>query len=263
MVITMNVDKVRYALEKNEVLTEDVKSDFFELTLIFNKQYPDIALDRLAERLENVKVEVVSRFIREEAVYYNDKTNTIQINASELNQTNNTKHILMTSLLNMITKTDKDAHLMAGFRDGLTNIIANNLVGSEEETLHINEILANQTALIVGAHVATDAFMKNDVNVLINAFTAHGIHPKKAETFLREWSYDATRGKTDTFATHQMRLLTIASVANIVTDSLLMNIVTNPSYLAAGNYGNLSVLEDEVKKIQEERFLNKKTQRTM
>lgn len=263
MVIAMNIDKVRYALEKNEILTEDVKSDFFELTLIFNKRYPDIPLDKLAERLEKVSVEVVSRFIREEAVYYNDKTNTIQINASELNKTNNTKHILMSSLLNMITKTDKDAHLLAGFRDGLTNIIANNLVGSEEEVLHTNEILANQTSFIVGANVATDAYMRNDVNILINAFTAHGIHPKKAETFLREWSYDSTRGKTDSFATHQMRLLTIASVANIVTDAFLMNIVTNPSYLGEGNYGNLTILEEEVKKVKEEMFLNKKTQRTM
>ncbi len=129
----MNVDKVRFALEKNEVLTEDVKSDLFELVLIFNKHYPNVLLDKLAERLETVKVEVVSKFIREEAVYYNDIINTIQINETELKKTNNTRHILMVALLHMITKTEKDDHLLSGFRDGFARIIANNLVGSVED----------------------------------------------------------------------------------------------------------------------------------
>lgn len=130
LVIHMDIDKVRFALEKNEVLTEEVKSDLFELALIFNKHYPTITLDRLAERLETVKVEVVSKFIKKEAIYYNDITNTIQINETELKNTENTKHILMVCLLHMITKTEKDSHLLAGFRDGFATIIANNLVGS-------------------------------------------------------------------------------------------------------------------------------------
>ena len=33
----------------------------------------------------------------------------------------------------MITKTEKDDHLLSGFRDGFARIIANNLVGSVED----------------------------------------------------------------------------------------------------------------------------------
>ena len=133
LVIGMHIDKVRFALEKNEVLTEEVKSDLFELALLFHKNYPDISLDRLSTRLETVKVEVVSKFIREDALYYNHITNTIQINAKELEKTNNAKHIMMTALLHMITKVRNDDHLLSGFRDGFASIIANNLVGSVED----------------------------------------------------------------------------------------------------------------------------------
>ncbi len=129
--------------------------------------------------------------------------------------------------------------------------------------MNTNEILANQTALIVSADVALDAFMKNDANILINAFTAHGIYPQKAITFLREWSYDHIRGITSNFATYQMRLFAMANVADVLSDSFIMNIVTNASFLGNGNYGNLSMLGEEVKKVEERIALGKNVQRTM
>lgn len=126
-----------------------------------------------------------------------------------------------------------------------------------------NEILANQVALIVSADVALEAFMKDDVNLLINAFTAHGIHPKKAETLLREWSYDYTRGITSNFATYQMRLLSMAQVAGKLSESFMMHMVTNSSFLGTENYGNLSMLAEEMQKVEERRVMESSTQRTM
>ena len=115
----------------------------------------------------------------------------------------------------------------------------------------------------MSADVALDAFMRNDVNVLINAFTAKGIHPKKAEAFLRAWSYDSTRGITSNFATHQMRLFTMANVAGVLSETFIMNMVTNASFFGEGYYGNLAMLGEEVKKVEERMILGQNIQRTM
>lgn len=129
----MDIEKVQKSLERNEVLTDEVKTNLFELILIFNKHYKDVSLDLLAERLENVNFEVVSKYISKEPIVYNSHTNVIQINEEELEKTNNTKHILMVALLHMISITNrKDRGPIDAFRDGYANIIANNLVGSEE-----------------------------------------------------------------------------------------------------------------------------------
>ena len=88
----------------------------------------------LAERLKNVKIEVVGKYILKDVVVYNDKTNTIQINKTELEKTNNLKHIMMTSLIHMIVPNDKDPKgLLTALTNGYARIIANNLVGSEAE----------------------------------------------------------------------------------------------------------------------------------
>ena len=126
----MDIELIKDSLNENEVLTDDVKSDLFELVLIFNKSYPEIRLDKLAERLRTLKFEVVSRFICKDVMHYNDKLNKLQINEDRLEETDNTKHILMVSLLHMITLNDKDQEgLLTAFRDGYANIIADNLVG--------------------------------------------------------------------------------------------------------------------------------------
>lgn len=129
----MDIEKVKRSLERNEVLTDEVKTNIFELVLIFNKNYKDVSLDLLAERLEDLDVEVVSKYISKEPVIYNSHTNVIQINAEEVEKSNNIKHILMVALLHMISITNRENRgPIDAFRDGYANIIANNLVGSEE-----------------------------------------------------------------------------------------------------------------------------------
>lgn len=130
----MGIEEIKNGLDKNKVLTDEVKADLFELILIFHKNYKDVSLTLLAQRLETVKIEVVGKFINKEVVTYNDKTNTIQINKAELEKTNNTKHILMTSLIHMMIPSDKDPKgLLEALTHGYARIVANNLVGSEAE----------------------------------------------------------------------------------------------------------------------------------
>lgn len=133
LVIKMGIEDVKNSLDKNEVLTDDVKADLFELVLLFHKNYPEVSLKILAERLLTVKVEVVGKFLSEEVAIYNDKTNCIQINESELEKTENTKYILMTQLIQMMVPNDKDPKgLLDTIKEGYARILANNLVGSEE-----------------------------------------------------------------------------------------------------------------------------------
>lgn len=129
----MRIDDVKNSLDQNEFLTEEFKNNLFELILIFEKNYPKVALDTLIERLKTVKFEVVSKYISDEAVLYNNKINTLQINQTELEKSGNIKHLLMIATLYMTVEDAAGENgLLDGFRKGFSEILANNLVGGEE-----------------------------------------------------------------------------------------------------------------------------------
>ncbi len=194
----MDIEKVQKSLERNEVLTDEVKTNLFELILIFNKHYKDVSLDLLAERLEDVNFEVVSKYISKEPIVYNSHTNVIQINEEELEKTNNTKHILMVALLHMISITNrKDRGPIDAFRDGYANIIANNLVGSED--LNVNEIITNELGILIGEgakEVFDAAFFTDNLTKIVVALLEQGIDKETIETFLKDWNYDTVHSKS-------------------------------------------------------------------
>lgn len=129
----MGIDDVKKALEANTVLTDDVKTNLFELILLFEKNYPDISLEVLAKRLETVQIEVVTKFVSNKVVLYNSKTNCIQINKTELQKSNNIKYSLMVGIVHMLIPDDKDPKgLLEALTEGYAKLVANNLVGSEE-----------------------------------------------------------------------------------------------------------------------------------
>lgn len=127
----MDLEDVKLSLQENQTLTEEVKENIFELVVIFQKQYPNIPLDLLVERLKSLKVESVSKFVSKKPLIYNDKTNTIQIHITSLSEASKVDHLFMVAILHMISLNDKDPkEILHVFRDGYANIIANNLVGS-------------------------------------------------------------------------------------------------------------------------------------
>ena len=58
-----DLDVIKNALDTNEYLTEEMKDDLFELTVVFNKQFPEVALDKLSEKLKNLKIEKILNMI--------------------------------------------------------------------------------------------------------------------------------------------------------------------------------------------------------
>lgn len=128
----MVIDDIKNSLDKNPNLSDDVKGDFFELILLLHKYYPEMSLTTLNERIKTVRIEVVGKYISKDPIVYNEYTNVLQINQTELQRTSDTKHILMVALLQMIPKPTKDEnHLMDGFRQGFAELVAGSLVGSE------------------------------------------------------------------------------------------------------------------------------------
>jgi hypothetical protein len=134
MVIGMNIDLVKESLDKNTNLTEEFKENLFELILIFNKHYPEVELKLLTSRLETINFETVGKFVSDKVLTYNPKTNLLQINKTELSETNNLRHILMMAIIEMVSEELKEENeFLKDFKEGFIEIMANNLVGSEED----------------------------------------------------------------------------------------------------------------------------------
>jgi len=134
MVMNMTIDSVKSSLDMNANLSEEFKENLFELILIFNKHYADVDLALLSKRLETLDFEIVGKFISEKVVFYNSKINLLQINKTELEKTNNLRHILMMAIIEMVSEDLKDNfEFMKDFKEGFIEIMANNLVGSEED----------------------------------------------------------------------------------------------------------------------------------
>ncbi|MDD3341734.1 MAG: hypothetical protein PHN72_06070 [Bacilli bacterium] len=127
----MVIDDIKNGIDANPNLTEEVKSDMLWLIALLHKYYPEMSLDVLKERIKTVNVEVVGKFISNEAVFYNENTNVLQINKTELEKANDLKHILMVAILYMIPKQQSENNIMDGFKKGFAELVANSLVGSE------------------------------------------------------------------------------------------------------------------------------------
>lgn len=58
------IEQIEVSLQNNENLTDDLKGDLFELILVFQKQFPDIRLKNLNERLKTLRIEKANRFVQ-------------------------------------------------------------------------------------------------------------------------------------------------------------------------------------------------------
>ncbi len=168
------IDLINENLELNKNLTNEVKNDLFELTLIFNKSFPNIDLNNLNNRLKTLKIEPKSKFVsKNEISNYNPMTNTLAINIEKLNEDNDIKHIMMYELLKIITAKDndygfdKDKKLVA-LNAGYTEILANMLVGNESNNMyHEDEVIAtNLIARMIGDDVFMRSYFTNDYNLM-------------------------------------------------------------------------------------------------
>ena len=125
------------SISSNANLTDSLKENFKELITIFHQNFKGVSLDNFNERIKGLDIKKGSKYLIKDAIEYKPLENILYINEEELNKVD-AKHELMYALITIISAKDnyfgfdKDGSLTA-FNVGLTEMIANFLVGNESE----------------------------------------------------------------------------------------------------------------------------------
>jgi len=176
------LDQIKLSLDSNSNLTDEMRDMIYGLTVIFNKQFPDIRLKNLSEKLKTLKIEKISRYVQKHVIKYTPSTNTITFNLTELDKEHDVKHLLMFALLQVMTSNGLNTgfdinHKFEALNAGYTEILASNLVGNESDYAYYSEqaIYANVIGVIVGADTIKDAYFYNKPNAILNALEEAGV----------------------------------------------------------------------------------------
>ncbi|MCI8545515.1 MAG: hypothetical protein HFH09_04735 [Bacilli bacterium] len=176
------VEEIEAVLNGNQNLTQDLKMNFLELVVIFQKQFPTISLENLKNRLQTLKIDKLNRYVSSEVSKYDPVLNTLMINEERLVKDVDAKHVLMYELLSMITAKDNYTgfnfnHQFEALNIGYTEILTNYLVGNEtEDFVHADEIVAtNLISISIGNDILLHAFFNNDYMTLTKSLIDAGI----------------------------------------------------------------------------------------
>lgn len=176
------IEEIETTLDQNANLTEEIKLNFLELTMIFHKQFPNVSLDNLNHRLSYLKIEPLNRYVSKEVSKYDPVTNVLSINQERLEKDVDAKHVLMYELLSIITAKDNYTgfnfnHQFEALNIGYTEILANYLVGNETDSFtHGDEIVAtNLISIAIGNDTLLNAFFYNDYMTLTKNLIEAGI----------------------------------------------------------------------------------------
>ena len=177
-----DLDMIKETISNNEYLSIEMKDNLFELVVVFNKEFPDITLDKLNEKLKNLKIEKINSFLTNKVSKYDFKKNTIYFNEKELMKAYDVRHLLMLEMLNLISLADDYSGFnyegkFEALHIGYTEILANYLVGNNgEELIYPNEaVMANLLSIVIGNDVLKKAYFENDYKLLLNAVKEAGI----------------------------------------------------------------------------------------
>lgn len=171
----MDLNEIKNSLNSNPNLTDDIKECLMELVSLFNSKFPNVSLANLNERLKTLKIIRGSRFLIKNSSYYDPIDNEILINLVKIDDSIDCKHVFMRELLNMITAKDnftgfnKD-NAYEALNIGYTEILANYLVGNENESEYEDEIVAtNMIAEVIGNDTLFNAYFNNDETLIMNS----------------------------------------------------------------------------------------------
>ena len=176
------MDTIKESLNGNKYLTREVSDGIFELVVIFNNSFPNVNLENLNKRLKTLKIEKTSKFEKSHISNYSFTKNVLYFNSDEISKEYDARHVMMFELLNIITATDKQTGFNSDNRFlalnvGLTEIIANFLVGNEgEKLLYPDEaVMTNLINTVVGFENMLYAYFNNDSKFLINKLIEAGV----------------------------------------------------------------------------------------
>lgn len=175
------VDEIKKVLDLNGNISSELKENILELVKILNKELPDVDLTNLKNRLSNIQIKKLNKFISNNVSMYSNVNNILYLNGEKLNEYD-AKHVLMYELLNIASSTDTKRGFIEDGRFealnvGYTEILANFLVGNESEKTMYQEqaIETNLISIIIGNDVLKKAYFRNDTELLIQGFNDAGV----------------------------------------------------------------------------------------
>ena len=123
------------SIDSNEFLSADLKENFKELITVFHQLFSKVDLSNFNERIKRLRIKKGSKFFITSDCEYNPRENILYINEDKIKMVD-AKHSLMMSVLSIITAKDNfygfnDTGTLEGLNKGLTELIANFLVGNE------------------------------------------------------------------------------------------------------------------------------------
>lgn len=123
------IDEIVNNLSLNENLTDDIKQNFLELILIFNRQFQNVDLTLLSERIKSLKLRPISEYLCSNTFRYDVNDNVLFFNEEKLKDTENGKSTMMEALLQVISnRMDEKNNILAAFNQGMDKMITKNLV---------------------------------------------------------------------------------------------------------------------------------------
>ena len=169
------LETIKGTLNSNEAITPEVKRDLLELIEIFNKNFPNIDLTNLNERLKTLVIKRESMFLVKLPCKYNPFTNELVVNLGLFEECD-AKHWLMHCLLGMITAKENyygfagSENTLVALNEGYTEIITNNLVGDVDNNFFTEEIImTNLIGKAIGEETFFNAYFGNDAKSVIRA----------------------------------------------------------------------------------------------
>lgn len=166
------LDEIRSNLAANSNLTEEVQDKIFELTVLFHQKFPDVSLEKIKEKVKDVKLGKISVFERKGTVIYDVIKNEICFSNKKLHEDYDANHLMMKAVLALISSNDnyygfnKDDGLRA-LNIGYTELLANFLVGNEGICDYEEEVMAtNLISQIIGEETLFNAYFNNDSDLV-------------------------------------------------------------------------------------------------
>lgn len=174
-VIGNMIETIKTTLEANKSITPEVKKDLLELIIIFNKNFGDIDLSNLNERLKTLIIKRESMFLVKLPCQYNPFTNEILVNLGRFEECD-ARHWLMHCLLGMITAKDNhygfnnSEDTLVALNEGYTEMLTNYLVGDVEENFYTDDIIiTNLISKAIGEDTLFNAYFTGDDKSVIRA----------------------------------------------------------------------------------------------
>ena len=236
------------AIASNENLSDPLKEQFMGLTQVFHQTFENVNLDNYNERIKSLRIKRGSKLFIKTDSEYSPRENILYLNEDKLMETD-ACHSMMMRTLEMVTAKDNyyginDNGKLEGINAGLTEIIANNLVGNEGAEKHCDEmVLTNLITEVAGFNNALNAYFNNNSAYFTKPFIRTCNDPEKAMLLLDEIQYNyemKERLGYSNLGKLQKRIVEIGLSENNI-EYFKNNVVTNPEMLSNNiKYDNLS-----------------------